>query len=147
MGKFLFWQRWLFASLLFQAYIGLTIAFFGPSSVLGPLSKEYDQTTFGSPSVPDNAVVFYDWIYGVLGSTIVSWAIALAFVTHFAFKRQEKWAWNCILLSTLIWFLLDSSLSLKFGVWPNFIFNFVGFAMIVLPLVFTRSYFGDELRR
>jgi hypothetical protein len=139
--RFLFWQRWLFLALVVQGFVGLILAFFGPSVLLGPFNHYYDQTTFGQSEVPEIAQTFHRWIYSVLGATMASWAVALAYISQVAFKRRERWAWNCIALSLITWFPVDTFFSWKLGVWPNVIFNLTAFAMIAIPLAFSRPAF------
>lgn len=141
MQNFGFWQKWLLYVFGLQALGGLVCCFAGPNYAFGPAYTYYQKVIWGMPTVPDNAQVFHDWIYGVLGATLSSWAVAMMFVTQYPFKKKEMWAWNCILISLLVWFLPDTAITLSYGIWPNLVFNVVAFALNVLPLFFTRTHF------
>jgi hypothetical protein len=141
MRKFEFWQKWLLYVFILQAVGGLIVCFAGPTYVFGPAYVYYKQAIWGVPTVPESSLVFHDWIYGVLGATLASWAVAMAIVTQYPFKNKEAWAWWCILVSLLVWFVPDTAITLNHGIWPNVIFNVCAFFINILPLVFTKAYF------
>lgn len=68
---------------------GVILTFWGPRILFGPIDIYYNQILFGT-EVPQESLLLYKWLSGVLGATMASWAVALAFVTHFAFKKKEK---------------------------------------------------------
>ena len=67
------------------------------------------------------------------------WGIFLTFITHYSFRNREKWAWNCILVGTLAWFILDTSLSLYHKVYINALSN-----MAFLDNGDVANYFHEE---
>ena len=82
-------------------------------------------------------------MYGVLGATLAGWGVFVAFIAHYSFKKKEKWAWNCILAGPLLWFVVDTAISLNFKVYFNAAFNTALFAAVVLPLWFSRKHFAQ----
>ena len=91
--------------------------------------------------MPAEVVTYHRFMHAVLGATIASWAVVLAFVAHHPFRAREPWAWWCFFFALLAWFPLDTAMSLYFGVWPNAVFNVVALVFLGVPLVFTRSAF------
>jgi hypothetical protein len=70
---------------------------------------------------------------------MASWGIFVAFIAHYSFRRKERWAWVCLLVGLLVWFFVDTLITLKFRVFFNAIFNTGLLVLVLLPLVFTRK--------
>ena len=66
-----------------------------------------------------------------------------AYIALYPFRRQERWAWTCVFLGVLIWYILDTALSFLHGVYFNVAFNTTLLVLIMLPLAFTRPAFRD----
>jgi len=62
-------------------------------------------------------------------------------VSAIPFKNREIWAWNCVAGGLLVWFVLDTAISLAYRVYFNAAFNALLFAGGMFPLWFTRRYF------
>ena len=105
-------------------------------------NNQIDPEFWGVSALPGNTERFQAWIYGVLGATISGWGIFVTFISHFAFKAKEKWAWNCIFLGFGLWFIADSAMSIYYGIEFNIIINLAFFIPVLLPLLFTRKYFS-----
>jgi hypothetical protein len=140
-SRFIFWQRWLLiASLVFFAF-GLALSFLNRTPLFELLNRQAEPVFWGSKSVPPEAAVFRSWIYGVAGATIASWGVFLAYVTHYPFKRLERWSWNCAAVGLLVWYVPDTLVSLYFGVLFNVVFSSAFAVIVALPLIFTRKLF------
>ena len=147
MSSFNFWQKWLFAVSSIMAALGLFIALFNRSQIFDCVFNNQINPTFWI----ENAVVpgiidFQSWIYGVLGATVTGWGILMAFIAKYPFKEKQKWSWNCLALATILWFVVDTSISIYFRVYFNAVFNTILFLAITLPLLFTRRYFIPAAR-
>jgi hypothetical protein len=145
MGHFSFWQKWLFVTGLLLALFGVTFALFGGTPLFEIFDTQINPVFWGSVEIPDLAAgEFQRWIYGVLGATIAGWGVFLAFIAHYPFKNREPWAWNCILTGIIVWYVLDTGISLYFRVYFNAVFNAVLLALVVIPLGFSRKHFGEN---
>lgn len=140
MGSFQFWQRWLLvvSVLLLLGGLGMfaigLLPFVPPNDpVVAAFWPEGDMT----PA----AESFFHWTFGVWGSTLAGWAVALIFLARYPFKRKEKWAWNAIVVGIAVWFPTDTFVSAYFRVHFNVILNLVILVLVILPLVFTRKEF------
>jgi len=134
---------WLFCVGLYLCVFGLVLAFFSNSSLIDVVFNNHiDPVFWGSDTVPENALHFRGWIYGVLGSTIAGWGVFIAFLAGNAFKRKEKWARNCIFWGILIWFVPDTILSAYHGIGFNVGFNIVLLLLFMFPLICTRKHFN-----
>jgi len=142
MGHFAFWQKWLFIVGLILTFFGITFALFSGTFLFKVFDTQINPSFWGTPEIPDIATdEFQQWIYGVLGATIAGWGVFLAFIAHYPFKKHELWAWNCILVGIIVWYVLDTGISLYFKVYFNAVFNAVLLAFVITPLGFSRRHF------
>ncbi len=136
--NFLFWQKWLLIS-------GIFVSVFGISMVLsinsGSFNSLIDPVFWGNETPNIQLRSFQQWVYGVLGATMVGWGILIAFIAAVPFKKKEKWSRNSILIGILSWYILDTSISLKANVEFNAIGNTVLAIIILMPVFFTVTEF------
>lgn len=142
--SFRLWTIWLETVFLALAVFGICLAILGPETLLGDFFRLYTRAMWDEPEIPAEAVPLSRWVFGVLGATIASWAVAMAFVVAKAFRKRELWGWWCIVLSIAVWFLLDTILSFAAGVWPNAIFNAGVLLLVAPPIIFTKKHFGQR---
>jgi hypothetical protein len=140
--SFGFWQKWLFGFGLYLVVFGLIMALFGQSSLMNfVFNNQIDSVFWGSRELSAAAAEFQVFVYGVLGATIVGWGVFLAFIAHYPFKAREPWAWNCVAIGVVMWFVVDTLVSIRFGVGFNVMVNIVFLSLALLPLLFTRRNF------
>jgi hypothetical protein len=141
MNSFTFWQRWLFILSLIIIAFGLGMAVLNGTPLFDLLNRQVDPIFWGTQPLPQEALAFRGWTYGVLGATMAGWGVFIAFVAQSPFRRRERWAWNCTALGILVWYLPDTAISLASSVIFNAVFNTVLLALVALPLFFTRKEF------
>ena len=108
-------------------------------------NHQIDPAFWGNITLPDNAINFRSWIYGVLGAVISGWGVIIAYIAYHPFKDKKKWAWNCILLGAFVWFIPDTIISIIYEVGFNIFFNILLLIFMLLPLIFTYSQFHERL--
>ncbi|MBU0493992.1 MAG: hypothetical protein KKA73_30200 [Chloroflexi bacterium] len=146
MLTFSFWQRWLLVVSFIIIVFGVAMALLNGTAVFDLLfNNQISPVFWGAETIPDVGIRFQQWIYGVLGATVAGWGVFLAFIAHYPFKAREKWAWNCVLIGLLLWYLIDTPISLYFGVVFNAVFNTLLLVLAIPPLVFTRKHFARVL--
>lgn len=138
--RFEFWAAWLFWACVGTAALGVVLVFFD-TRLLPWLPGAVNQAVWQTDTMPADVVTYHRFMHAVLGSTIVSWAAVLAIIARHPFRRREPWAWWTIVIGLVVWFSLDTTMSLYFGVWPNAVFNASAVLFVGIPLVFTRSAF------
>ncbi len=74
---------------------------------------------------------------------MAGWGVFVTFIAHVPFKRKEKWAWTCLLTGVLVWFCLDTAISLQFRVYFNVVFNTAFLVAALVPLGFSRKDFSQ----
>jgi len=136
--SFKFWQKWLLVS-------GIIISVFGISMVLNINSEKFnsliDPVFWGNETPNIQIRNFQQWVYGVLGATMVGWGVLIAFIAAIPFKKKEKWSRNSIIIGILSWYIFDTSVSLKANVEFNAIGNTILAIIILMPIFFTVTEF------
>ncbi len=146
MTTFSFWQRWLFSVGLVMSIFGTLMALLSGTPLFEVFNRQIDPAFWNTSVVEANARGFQHWIYGVWGATIAGWGIFLTFMAHYPFRKKEQWAWNCLVAGLLVWYVLDTLLSIYHQVYFNAIFNTVLLILAMLPVVATRKHFTTSDR-
>ena len=141
---FRFWQRWLSVAGILLVLFGISLAFFNRSPVFDFLiNNQVDSVFWGSKQVNPDITHFQGFVYGVLGATMAGWGVAVFYLGAFPFRDRQRWAWNAVALSILLWYLVDSGISILYGVYFNVVLNSAFLFIFALPLLFTRRYFSE----
>jgi len=141
MEKFLFWQKWLLVVGIVLVLFGIIMALFSGTTLFALFDGQINPVFWNAAEISGEIQQFQHWIYGVLGATVAGWGILITFIAYYPFKAQERWSWNCVFWGILVWFIVDTTISLYHSVYFNAIFNTVLLVLIVLPLGFTRRCF------
>ena len=73
--------------------------------------------------------------YMVLGAVMAGWAFLMIQIVRGPLKENSTWAWNILVRSLTLWFILDTGMSLVLGYPMHALFN-VPFAIALgVPLV------------
>lgn len=140
-SRFVFWQRWLVVASDLVILFGLFMTFFHRTVLFEPFHAQID-AVFWNTAVSPEAAAFQGWAYGLMGAVMVGWGIVLFSLAYIPFKQQQKWAWNTLFYGLLAWFVLDTAVSLQYGVVFNALVNTLFLALFLLPLFFTRKSFS-----
>jgi hypothetical protein len=137
MSYYRFWRYWLLAVSVFVIVFGLVMALLNSTIVFVFLTAQINPVFWGLNPVPQSAQAFQAWVYGAWGATVMGWGITMLFIAWFPFEQRERWAWICVLVSVLFWYLLDTGISLWFGVTINALLNTTILILVLIPLVLT----------
>lgn len=140
--SFSFWQKWLTYANVMTVGVGLLVAFAG-NSIFFDLHNEYTKDVFfnGNDFEPE-ILNLKNWLFGIIGGTIVGFHALMIMISENAFKKKEKWAYQAMWIGMISWFIIDSSISFYYGAIHNIvIINLVALVLIGLPLVMTRKVF------
>ncbi len=147
MERFRFWQRWLVAVTLFVIAFGLAMAVLVGTPAFAPFHNQIDPVFWSSGWIPESTVRFRTWMLSAWGATVAGWGVSLFFLARYPFRSRDPWAWKAIAWSVLLWFVLDTSVSLMYGVVFNAGFNLLLMILAGVPLLATRKAFarkGDD---
>ena len=123
--------------------VGILVAFAG-NSLIFELHNQYTQEVFFSANEFDSDVIqLKNWLFGIIGGTIVGFHILMIMISENAFRQKERWAYKALWLGLLSWFCIDSGISVYYGAVHNVVMiNLVALLFIGLPLIMTKSEFG-----
>ncbi len=137
------WWKWLLAFSIIGIIFALVMAL-APGvlhSTLGQLTYNsfFEGDAYAELTEPELA--YQDWLYSVLGSTMVGWLVVVGFIAYYSFRQGERWAWNAVAVGIVAWFVLDTGSSLANGVVFNAVFNLIFLAGFGAPLLATYRHF------
>ena len=97
---------------------------------------------FNSNEFHPEVLKLKNWLFGIIGGTIVGFHILMIMISENAFKNKEPWAYKAMWMGMLSWFCIDSGISIYYGAIHNVVMiNLVALFLIGLPLVMTRKEF------
>lgn len=142
MGTFEFWRKWLLWANYMTMGVGLVVALAGNSIFLDPHNQATSRLFFGGNSIEGDMLLFKNWLFGIIGATIVGFHLIMIFIIQYPFKKKERWAHQALTAGLLSWFILDSSISAYYAAYYNiYLINLVALILIGVPLATTYQYF------
>jgi uncharacterized BrkB/YihY/UPF0761 family membrane protein len=145
--KFQFWQRILTFTNLIAVFVGIITAFAGNSFFLGLHNTLTKEVFFNNSEFTNDVLNLKNWLFGIIGGTIVGFHILMIMISENAFKKKEKWAYYAMWFGLLSWFIIDSGVSFYYGAFHNlWIINIPALIMISIPLIVTRKEFINKLK-
>jgi len=133
----MFWNRVLLALVVGVAAYALALVLAG--RFVG--DQLFDRLGFGpSDGEIDNGrpYEYVRLLYGVLGAVIVGWMITVGAIVIGPLRKGEPWAWWAIAGALIVWFGLDTSLSLVLGFTGHAAFNLVFAIGLAIPMAVIR---------
>ena len=144
--RFHFWQKWLTYANVLTVGVGLMVAFAGNSFFFDIHNTFTKKVFFNGMQFSDDVLNFKDWLFGIIGGTIVGFHILMIMISENAFKQRERWAYVALWYGLLSWFVIDSGISIFYGAVYNVVLiNLVALILIGLPLVMTRNEFKRQV--
>lgn len=141
-SKFSFWQKWLTWTNIITVIVGLLAAFAGNSIFFETYNSFTNEVFFQGNEMQGELLNFKNWLFGIIGRTIVGYHILMIMISENAFKNKEPWAYHALWFALLSWFVIDSGISIYYGAIHNLIMiNLVALVLIALPLIMTRKEF------
>jgi len=108
------------------------------SSILQYYYKALSTVLYGTTLLPAEAEIFRQFIVGPFGGTMIACYGLAAFISHYAFKNKETWARNAIAISFAAWFIIDSVVCLRMGIYFQvYLLNAFSVLIKLLPLIYT----------
>jgi hypothetical protein len=143
-ARFIFWQQWLFYSSLLFALFGVILAFFGNNPLFEHYHRMLASIFFHKESFPEDTRVLYTFIMGPMGATIAVTYLLLAYIARYPFRQKERWARNAIIVAFSVWFIIDTTVSLYYGVFFHtlLLHLLISVPQKAMPLIFTWKDFS-----
>lgn len=139
--KFITLINILLAANILTAMVGLYIAVFPEGFLLRIYNLRLAEHFF-QDGTANHSTELKNWLFGVLGGTILGFHILMIFIIVFPLKRMERWAYYALWIAMLAWFIVDTSSSLYHAAYFNVvIINLFALVVNVIPLLFLKPYF------
>jgi hypothetical protein len=140
-----FWSGWLKITMLIVILAGIFLALLA-NIIPWKFMDEQINGVFFSGTAPDNSVeMFKRWLIGISGAVMAGWGCSMLYVVNHPFRRKEQWAWRCIFYPVIIWFAIDTSVSIYFGAHFNVVINSILLLQIMAPLLFLKNQFFSKI--
>lgn len=141
-ATFNFWTKWLLIANIMTVIVGLLAAFAGNSIFWEFYNTQTEQVFFDGQPLSEQTLLLKNWLFGIIGGTIVGFHLLMIAIIKNSFAKREKWAYNALWIGLLSWFCIDSSITTYYKAYHNlYLINLVALVLIALPLIMTRSYF------
>ncbi len=137
---FNFWHRWLQAGYIILTLFGLGFAFLGTSSLFAPTVQPILAAFWAGGVIPPETADFAFFAFGLAGALTAALGELGWFVARYGIAQRQRWAWNGLLASLLVWYVLDGAISIYVGAAINLVFNTIFLAMLIVPLIALRSH-------
>jgi len=146
-ARFQFWRKWLTLSNVLTIGVGLLVTFAGNSFFFDVHNAGTERVFFPSGGFTSEAMQLKNWLFGIIGGTIVGFHALMVMISENAFRRRERWAWWTMCAGMVSWFCIDSGLSWHYGATHNILLiNLLALVLIGVPLVMTMRVFWAGTR-
>jgi len=141
MASFEFWRKWLLVVCGLIVLFGLAMAFLSWSPLFS-VFNDMANSVFWPVSGPDAGTQQLRlWYSGMLGGTMAGWGVTLWFIVNGPFRKKERWSRDAIVAGIIVWFIVDTLLSLYAKVYFNAGFNTLVLVLAGVPLIMTSKEF------
>jgi len=141
------WHRWLQVVFALFILFGIVFAFFGTSSLMAPFSGPIIASFWAGGIPTPETLRFAQFTFGIMGALTVAVGVFGFFMARYALPRGEAWAWVAIVDGLILWYLIDSGLSIYTGAWVNAVFNTGFFLLAAVPVVALWPHMRGRVRR
>ncbi len=133
------WCRWLLWASAFFVGFGVVAAIAPHSGLFDFWIGEIDNHFFAG-EIGASALAMRSFLMGPLGATIAGSYLLQVFVIAVPFRNREAWAWHAVVWATLLWIVVDSTMSAIAGAYFNiYLINLMPLVVFGIPLAATRS--------
>jgi hypothetical protein len=146
MDRFQIMRLWLLVDCLAMVGLGIIMVFFPRAPFMALLGRPIDEAFWPGQAAPIAAVAFQRWAYGSWGATIAAMSIFGLGLLLRGFSDGKKWARDTLAAGVLVWYALDTWVSLISGVAANAIFNTLVLIAFAVPLLVTWRHFQGSSR-
>jgi hypothetical protein len=138
-----FWKKYLMIIGLCLIVMGAYVALLNTTPVFSLFGNLIDPVFWFDTMTTEGTRHFKGFIYSFSGVYVLLWGINFLFISQYALVRGNKWAWNCLALSTILWFVIMEPFSLYYKVYYNAVSDIIFFILIAIPLLRIRKYIFD----
>lgn len=143
---FVFWRRYLLVMTAVFALQGVSWMAFGSFDPFGIYSRLMARALLDAPVLTPEADAVFSFAVVPLGATTAGFFVLVHFLVRFGFARRERWSYDAVVAGVLVWFALDSTISVHHGAWFNVgLVNVPCLVVLGVPLWFLRRHFVADV--
>lgn len=131
-------ERWLLVVAAGHVVGGLALPLIAYTSGFDFYLAQLSATFWGGAAAPAEAEAFQRWIVALFGPTVAAWGVLMIFLIRAGARTQERWPWNALLLSVLVWAPADIGISLMHDFWIHVVVDGLAVISIVVPVLLLR---------
>lgn len=143
-AQFQFWVRYLKATSIFFTFLGVLWAVIGSFDPFGLYDTEFAKAFWGQTTLPEDVARTKAFLLGPFGATSAGYFVFQYFIAKNAYAKRELWAYHSIVAAFVLWFVLDTTMSLIHGAGFNVLLANIPSLMMMGPVFFTRKYFESD---
>jgi hypothetical protein len=139
-NRFKLWFDVLLWANYLMLLMGLFVAFAGNSWIFD-MHKDgiYQVFNLGEP-LGGEILDLKNWLFGIIGATMIGFNVLAIFIIRFALIKKEIWAWNALFYGIIVWFVVDSAISIYYSAYFNIYWiNLPALLIFLVPLHFIRK--------
>jgi len=84
------------------------------------------------------------FLLSVFGPTLASWGVLFTVVVNQYFRIPSQYTWNALVISVLIWVILDTSLCLYYKIYLGVGLNLVAVTVVFVMLLNAKNIFNEN---
>jgi len=130
-----FWKTWMTATCATLSLLGLILAAAAFEATDGPARLYFDLINGPGDLDLDPRMRF---VLAVLGGVCIGWSITLiaTFTAAHALSGEAATSvWRLTLVALVLWYVIDSALSVYTGFWLNAMINTLFFGALLTPII------------
>jgi hypothetical protein len=135
-----FWKRYLIFTGALLLATGLWIAFLKNTPAFALFVKSVETVFWIGGVIPEDVMNFRGFIYSFSGTFLSLWGVFIIFISKNALIAGNKWAWNSLVYSTLLWFIIMMPSSVYYKVYYNAIGDVIFLIFLGIPLIKIKKY-------
>jgi hypothetical protein len=139
-GRMAFWRKYLTIVGLSLIAFGVYITFCKNTPLFAPFGNLIDPIFWPDGTVTEGTRNFKGFIYSFSGVYVLLWGMNFLFISKYALIPGNRWAWNCLVSSTIIWFITMVPFSIYYRVYYNVIGDVLFFITVAIPMIRIRKY-------
>jgi hypothetical protein len=132
-------ESWLLMVAVGHVALGLLMPFIAYSAAFDFYAAQLAAMFWEGGPVPPQAESFQRWIVALFGPTVAAWGVLMVFLIRYGARTQEKWPWNALLVSVVVWAPADILLSLIHDFWLHVIIDAFAIMVIAVPVLMLRA--------
>ena len=138
------WLRWIELLSLLLIIYGLAMIFAPQmmnNTLVGPLLYHTETLRNAFANLAGPELLFVNVLNGLMGTVAIGYGLLIGWIAWEPFSRGERWAWNAIAVSLIVWAVLESYVKLANGLGVLSLAHLGLLVALGIPLLATYRYF------